>query len=230
MLGMRLGPWVLLMSAALAACAGGGDGPSSSGVFEPTRGGNETGSATSSDTDPGDGTSSTPPGDGSGSPFPDASCCQVAPSPGCGNATTQACVCDLRPECCQTVWNQDCVDLASSPCADPLCPAPGSTGEPGDDTGSSGGPPTQSCEQLAAQEGWTYYRCQSGDSQCNDMGTPTTDCDFCCGYCNERGAVSCGDLAEQNGWALANCEWNGNGACNGQGTPTCDCNFCCEVG
>jgi murein DD-endopeptidase MepM/ murein hydrolase activator NlpD len=44
------------------------------------------------------------------------------------------------------------------------------------------------------------------------------------------GGISCGDLAQQNGWAQAACEWNGNNACNGQGTPTYDCDYCCQVG
>jgi hypothetical protein len=44
------------------------------------------------------------------------------------------------------------------------------------------------------------------------------------------GGPSCGELAQENGWAQAACEWNGNDACGGLGTPTYDCEFCCEVG
>ena len=43
------------------------------------------------------------------------------------------------------------------------------------------------------------------------------------------GGPSCGDVAQQNGWAQALCEWNGNGACNGQGIPTWDCDYCCSA-
>lgn len=39
--------------------------------------------------------------------------------------------------------------------------------------------------------------------------------------------ASCGDLAAQNGWSEAYCEWNGNGACGGQGASTWDCDHCC---
>lgn len=229
MLGMRLRPWVVLAGCALSACAGGGAGPSTTSAFDPN-GGSETGTGTTSTTGPETdaGMTTLPPADSTGDP-PGASCCQVAPTPGCGNQEIEMCVCTLEPACCQEVWRQDCVDLAIDPCGDPACAMPGSTSEPGESS-SSGGPVAISCEELAAQEGWMYFRCQAGDVQCNDMGTPTTDCDYCCGYCNDAGDVSCGDLATMNGWApgTALCEWNGNGACGGSGTPTCDCDFCCQ--
>jgi hypothetical protein len=41
-------------------------------------------------------------------------------------------------------------------------------------------------------------------------------------------APTCGDLAKQNGWANAACEWNGNGACGGVGPSTSDCDHCCQ--
>jgi hypothetical protein len=232
MLGMRLRPWVLLAGCALPACAGGSEGPTTTSAFDPTPDGSETGPATTSGTGTGTddaGMTTLPPADATGDPPSDGSCCMVAPTPGCGNQETEMCVCTIMPACCQGVWNQDCVDLAIDPCGDPACAMPGSTGEPGDSSSSGGGPPTLACDELAMQEGWMYWRCQAGDLQCNDMGTPTSDCDYCCGYCNEPGDVSCGGLSDMNGWGAANCEWNGNGACNGVGTPTCDCNFCCEV-
>lgn len=221
-----------LAIACLVACAGGGDGPSST-AFDPTNSGNDdTGPvATSNASDPDDTGMVT--GDGTGQPPPDGSCCQVSPSAGCGNPEIETCVCTIEPSCCQSVWNQDCVDLAGTPCGDPACDGPppttGTTGNPpGDSSGEP--PPMLTCDELAAQEGWMFHRCESGGgTQCNGVGTPTTDCDFCCEYCGEPDAVSCGDLAMNNGWAAANCEWNGNGACGGSGTPTCDCNHCCEV-
>jgi hypothetical protein len=228
MVGTRLGSWLVLASVAAWACAAGGDGPVSTGAFtsDPTTGSSSTGPASTSEPE----ASSTSPAEVTGDPPPGASCCQVAPTPGCGDEDVEACVCTLEPMCCQSVWSQDCVDLAIMPCNDPTCGAPSdTTGGPGDGS-SSGGPPTLSCDALAMQEGWMYWRCQAdGGIQCNGMGTPTTDCDFCCGYCNEPGDVSCGDLATMNGWGAANCEWNGNGACGGSGTPTCDCSFCCQV-
>lgn len=232
MLGMRLARLVVLACVSLVACAGGAEGPSSSSsAFDPTQANDGTGPATTTGTGSDDGTTVMPPADVTGDPPPDGSCCEVAPTPGCGNPEVETCVCTIDPACCQAVWGQGCVELAIDPCGDPACLAPGSTGEPGDGS-SSGGPPTLACDALAMQEGWMYWRCQAGSgSQCNDMGTPTTDCDFCCGYCNAPSDVSCGDLATMNGWApgTALCEWNGNGACGGQGTPTCDCNFCCQA-
>lgn len=231
MLGMRLRAWVLGVGVVPAACAGGAEGPSTTSAFDPSQPGSSSGTTSSTGTDSDDGPPMTTlPGDSTGDP-PGASCCEVAPTPGCGNQTTEMCVCTLDPSCCQDGWRQDCVDMAIDPCNDPACGGSGSTGTPGEGS-SSGGPPTQSCDALAMQEGWMYWRCQNGDIQCNDMGTPTTDCDYCCGYCNGPADVSCGDLATKNGWApgTAQCEWNGNGACGGSGTPTCDCDFCCEAG
>lgn len=229
----RHAPSVLAIAVPLVmtmACAGGGDAPTSSTAFDPTVAGPDTDPGTSTTSDDGPATSMAS-ADATGTPPPDGSCCQVAPSPGCGNPETETCVCTIDTDCCQSVWSQDCVDLAIAPCGDPACGMPPpTTGEPGES--SSGDPPPMlSCDELAAQEGWMYWRCEAGGgSQCNGLGTPTTDCTFCCEFCGQAGDVSCGDLATSNGWAAANCEWNGNGACGGMGTPTCDCNLCCEVG
>lgn len=230
MLGMRLGSFVVLACVTVVACAGGGDGPSSSSAFDPSPNGTETGSATTS-TGTGDGMTGQGTADGTADP-PGGSCCEVAATPGCGNEEIESCVCTLEPACCQSTWSEGCVGLAIDPCGDPACNVPpGSTSEPGDSSSSGDPPPLLSCDALAMQEGWMFSRCQNGDLQCNGMGTPTTDCDFCCGYCNAPSDVSCGDLATMNGWApgSALCEWNGNGACGGSGTPTCDCNFCCQA-
>ena len=168
--------------------------------------------------------------DATGQP-PDDSCCDVAPTPGCGNAETQACVCTIEEGCCTQVWSQTCVDLAIE-CNDPACGEPPPATTTGMPPGDSSGEPTQTCDELAAMSGWAYHRCQNGDSQCHSMGTPTTDCDFCCEFCGEAGDVSCGDHATANNWppGSALCEWNGNGACGGQGyAGTCDCDFCCQI-
>jgi hypothetical protein len=224
MLGKRLSLVVALVGA--VACAGGGDGPSSSSAFDPTYANDATGSATSTGADDGASTIASTMASADVVGDPGGSCCEVAATAGCNNTDTEACVCTIDPACCQDAWSQACVTLARDSCGDPACMAPGDTG---DGSSSDDSPPTLACDALAMQEGWMYWRCQSGDSQCNDMGTPTTDCDFCCGYCNAPSDVSCGGLAAMNGWAQANCEWNGNGACGGQGSPTCDCDRCCQV-
>jgi hypothetical protein len=58
-------------------------------------------------------------------------CCQVGAQAGCDSVVTEACVCTNRPACCQTVWSQECVDLAVA-CGDPFCTTDDG---PGTDTG-----------------------------------------------------------------------------------------------
>ncbi len=203
-------------------------------AFDPSASASDTETATGSGGNPG--TTEITSADDTGEPG--GSCCQVSASAGCGDPQIQTCVCTIDPSCCQEVWSQECVDLAGMTCNDPGCtePPPMTTGMSTggeESTGSTGEPPppTLECDELAAQELWANWRCEAGGgTQCNGVGTPTTDCDFCCELCGEPGDVSCGDYATMQGWGAANCEWNGNGACNGIGTPTCDCNFCCEVG
>lgn len=219
-----------MVLACVVGCAGGGTDPGTSTAFDPTSpsGGSSTGSAETS-AGPSGPVTMTSAGSADTGP-PPTSCCEVSPSPGCGNPDVQACVCTIDTSCCMQVWGQSCVDLAGE-CGDPGCAPPDTTTgmPPGD---SSGDPPMLTCAELAAMEGWMYTRCQNGDSQCNSMGTPTTDCEFCCEYCGDAGDVSCGDHATDQGWppGSAMCEWNGNGACGGMGyTGTCDCDFCCQI-
>jgi hypothetical protein len=99
-------------------------------------------------------------------------------------------------------------------------------------------PSGPSCGQLAAQNGWTNALCEwNGNGACGGQGTPTSDCDHCCDASAPPpppppppSKPSCGQLAAQNGWTDALCEWNGNGACGGQGPATSDCDHCCEAG
>lgn len=216
--------WII---AGALGCAGGSNDPGSTSAFDPT---NPAGGSTSSSQ-----TSAGPSGpmtsaDGTGDTTGEQgrSCCEASPMAGCGDSEIQTCVCTFNETCCSQVWSETCVGLAGE-CGDPDCPAPETTGMPGD---SSGGTPMVTCDELAMTEGWMYYRCQQGDSQCNGVGTPTTDCEFCCEYCGEPGDQSCGDHATAQGWPAgsAQCEWNGNGACGGQGyAGTCDCDYCCQL-
>jgi len=61
----------------------------------------------------------------------------------------------------------------------------GSAGSGGGAAGSSagsGGASSLSCGELAGQMGWTTASCEwNGNGACNGQGTPTYDCDFCCG-------------------------------------------------
>lgn len=136
----------------LAACATGADdegggGPSvfSGGPADDPYGEETEGEETEDDPPP-------PPGDSVGGTGPDPSggeddgnplCCEVHPDAGCDSATTESCVCASRPECCQQVWTQDCVDLAIA-CGDPYCegdPADPPPDDPPDDPPPDEPPP-----------------------------------------------------------------------------------------
>jgi len=94
------------------------------------------------------------------------------------------------------------------------------------------GQPT--CGDLAKQSGWANALCEwNGNGACGGIGAATSDCDHCCDASqvpppDPQQGPSCGELAAQNGWANAACEWSGNGACGGVGTPTWDCDHCCQ--
>lgn len=63
-----------------------------------------------------------PPGDTGGDPPPpvgDGDCCMDNGTPGCDDATVQDCVCMQDAYCCDSVWDQVCVDeVASLGCGD----------------------------------------------------------------------------------------------------------------
>lgn len=43
-------------------------------------------------------------------------CCMPSPSPGCSDPNCNAVICDLDPFCCDTEWDQICVDQALETC------------------------------------------------------------------------------------------------------------------
>ncbi|MEW5847850.1 MAG: M23 family metallopeptidase [Myxococcota bacterium] len=99
---------------------------------------------------------------------------------------------------------------------------------------SSGGTdPCGGLDYLGECQGDLLRWCENGtlrEVNCADSNRVCQWENETIGYnCLDRGP-SCGDLATQNGWSQAACEWNGNGACNGVGTPTWDCDFCCDTG
>lgn len=49
-----------------------------------------------------------------------ASCCSIGEAPGCPDSGVEACVCAQDPYCCDTAWDEVCVNTASySDCGDP---------------------------------------------------------------------------------------------------------------
>lgn len=143
-------------------------------------------------------------------PPPAADCCVTSDEPGCPDAAVEACVCDLRPTCCNTSWNLQCTGMAIIACDLQCDDGQGTTGagEGSESTAGDGPGPGD------------------GAMTSHDSGDPMRPGDESSGGAE---GPSCGDLAEANGWRLAACEWNGNAACGGQGTPTWDCDYCCEV-
>lgn len=64
-------------------------------------------------------------------------CCDIQAGPGCGDADVQLCTCAQDPFCCDTQWDDVCVELADNAC-EAACDAGGSGGATGGETGGSG--------------------------------------------------------------------------------------------
>jgi hypothetical protein len=141
----------------LGACAtgaedglGGLSGAYSAGPADDPAGGGSEGEDTEGETDESPPTSaggSMPPGDGSsgGEDVGNPLCCEVHAVAGCDSEVTESCVCTSRPECCQEVWTNDCVELAIA-CGDPFCTddsGGGSTGDPPDEPPPDEPPPDE---------------------------------------------------------------------------------------
>jgi hypothetical protein len=108
-------------------------------------------------------------------------CCAADDEPGCGDPELEACVCAIDPYCCDTAWDEACVNTTSyRECGDPcgaLIPIPA-----GDccDANLGGG---SGCVDEYVQE------CVCGaDPYCC---TETWD-DVCVGYVDEYGCGYCG--------------------------------------
>jgi hypothetical protein len=48
-----------------------------------------------------------------------ATCCEAKAEPGCADADTETCVCNLLPECCSTAWDEPCVELVRQKFCEP---------------------------------------------------------------------------------------------------------------
>jgi len=48
-------------------------------------------------------------------------CCTAAATPGCADATVEACVCAKNADCCNTAWDDFCVLLVTSRAAGNMC-------------------------------------------------------------------------------------------------------------
>ena len=87
-------------------------------------------------------------------------CCTSHSTPGCTNATIQACVCAADSYCCSTKWDSSCVsEVTSEGCGS--CPGGGGSGG----SGGSGGGTGQVCGSVTCGSAATCCTC-SGQKIC----------------------------------------------------------------
>lgn len=147
--------------------------------------------------------------DSCGAP-PAGDCCASHSTPGCDDATVQACVCDMDPFCCGTAWDSICVGEANSPC------------------GACGGTTTEDCCTVHSTIG-----CEDANVQSCVCGMDS----FCCTYswdsiCAGEAANDCG--ADCGGGSIPGgtcCSTSSSPGCSVSSIETCVCDldsFCCE--
>jgi hypothetical protein len=161
-------------------------------------------------------------------------CCVIQDGPGCADDAVEACTCALDPFCCETQWDDVCIDQAVAECA-LMC---GVEPECGDDLCGD----AESCETCPADCG----ECpECGDDFCDaaeNCETCPGDCGDCpIGCCEPSDAPGCTDPAIQvcvceldafcceSVWddiCVAEVEEYGCGDCGGVGD--CGDNICVE--
>ena len=160
--------------------------------------------------------------------------CEPSNTPGCGGCSCEACVCAMDPFCCQTAWDDLCVDECETQCGgcggSPTC----GNGMCDANLGENCSTCPQDCTCAPGQQ------CQNGictggggDAGCQESGTPG------CGGCQCEACVCAMDpYCCQTAWdsiCVDECQ-NQCGGCGG-GNPTCgngmcdanmgeDCNSC----
>ena len=145
--------------------------------------------------------------------------CEPGWTAGCGGCKCEACVCEADPYCCDTAWDELCVDLCLSACGG--CGSCTASCE-GKDCGDDGcGGDCGACPDEAPYCGPDYL--------CSDVCTPS-----CAGQaCGDDGCGgSCGDCPEgqacEDGACVADM-----GICGPKeiaGCPGCSCEACvCEL-
>ncbi|NUN13918.1 MAG: hypothetical protein HUU55_09835 [Myxococcales bacterium] len=147
---------------------------------------------------------------------PGGACCTASEDPGCEDPACQDCVCGLDPFCCDTAWDDICVEEASVDCNDD-CNCDGGTG------------PGSAC-------------CEPGDAAgCGDATCEGCVCvvdDFCCDVAWDQ---TCADVALGECTESCICEPGGDGPCCAASEApgcvdaaceTCVCTldtFCCDT-
>ena len=141
-------------------------------------------------------------------------CCDVADTPGCADPTVEMCVCAFDPFCCETQWDQQCIDESVSDCGAGCTVTP----PPPDDCCSPG---------------------RGGGCDIEDVETCVCDQDASCcetvwdGVCVALGVTACDNrcpgLAGSGGDCCA--EHDGTG-CDDPFVTACACaldEFCCGM-
>lgn len=163
----------LLVAASLSlsfgvACGSGGSSESSTDAGQGGAGaGGTSGSGGSSASGGSGGSGGVPPSGGGGSGGSSGSagtCCTVHSTPGCTNASIQACVCAQDSYCCSTDWDSTCVsEVTSFGCGSCSGGSGGSGGSSG--SGGSGGGTGQVCGTVTCGSAASCCTC-SGQKIC----------------------------------------------------------------
>lgn len=128
-------------------------------------------------------------------------CLVVHPLPSCEDPTCSARVCDFRPSCCTTTWDQTCVDIAAAEC--------------------------QGCGLTADSCFIEHLKPGCRDSACCASVCADPDFAYCCSMdwdfsCALRATDLCSVTSVPCGSSTA-------GSCTQvHGTPSCDNAACCE--
>lgn len=135
---------------------------------------------------------------------PTNGCCTPAATPGCTDSTVQSCVCGLDKFCCNTAWNEICVqEVDALSCGTCGAAGAGGGGGTGGSTGGAGGSggSTAACTGTTAFECGdtghycafsTCYACVAGTQNCNGIG----GCE-CSGTCSGSQCSTCVDSGKE---------------------------------
>lgn len=194
-----------------------------------------------------------------GSEGGDGDCLQVHITRSCANEACAAAVCSVEPSCCQSGWDERCVEIAYGICIAPnTCPGEGSCFDSHQSPGCSdpyccnvvcGVDPdccTNRWDGQCATLADNLCEKQEVDWQCPCVGScfvehadsPGCDEGSCCaavcvqipGCCVDGWDLSCAELARSICCGTIGCDSGCNGSCLiPHETPYCEDPYCCEA-
>lgn len=128
-------------------------------------------------------------------------CCEAHGNGGCSDAACCASVCEIRPSCCDTEWDQTCVELAEASCAElcqSVCPGPGDCCTVHE---SSGCNDAECCNVVCQAEpfccflGWGLDCISAADDLCGGICSVPSTCPGTGDCCTEHETAGCEDKA-----------------------------------